>query len=565
MNGVAEGTLISLGNHRALPIEMLYDQLHNNIHSYVNPNEYNIIPIDNDEDFKLYINGLQIYPVEQLIYKDIKECVELTMSDGRKLVCTGDQKVLTIDGWKKVNNLIVNNNELYIGIDLPTFMSNKKDLIEEENWSYTIDEYVFKTNNSKEISKSLAFVRFLGYLLSDGTLTRKGETNSYKITFYMGSLIDAYTMTQDINLIFITNVRYVYCKGTYRIAINAKISRSISKINGVPYGARVYKESHIPEFILSAPRLLIAHFFAGLFGGDGCCPSSRYKTRFELRHTVDFLFSKVETLSKNSSDYKKEIIQLLTKLNIEALEYNPILKPIKSDGLIKYTYFINISPKSVNKYANTIGFSHCMSKSTRLFASYALINLDNHIKIQNMKIVNLFDKNTNYLQAQIQADARNLIGSYRGRFIIKNIKMSTQNGYDKAILDYSNNNIVIGKMIIKHAVTDILSGVIQKQTSKSNYEVLLKEWHAYHWFRNEEHDNNKDAKRGASGQKLSKDIYATSQHQLTIPCMQMKVLSIKSVGLKPVYNLIVPDTHNFVANGIIVHDDIKIQYMNITL
>lgn len=554
--GVSGETLVSLGNHRALPIKILYDQLHNKVHSYVNPKILNNITInDPDVDLKLDISGLQTWSVDKLIDKGEQECVELTMADGRKLVCTENQKVLTTTGWKTVNQLMINKDMLNIGIDLPTFTSNEEDLLEEENWSFTVDDYTFKMNNQIEISKSLAFVRFLGYLLADGTLYKSKYANSYEITFYMGSLIDAHTIVNDIYTIFEIDVRHVYCKGTYRIVMNAAISRVISKIAGIPYGARVYKESHLPEFILTAPRLLVAHFFAGLFGGDGCCPTSRYKTRFELRHTVDFIFSKVETLSENSSAYKKKIIMLLTKFNIISTEATPKLNRLKLDGLTKYSYFINVDPKSVNTYANTIGFSHCISKALRLFASYALINLDHNINIQNQKIIQLFNDYTGYLQIQINANRLNLTNFDRISYVKAHLKMTNGQGYIKAINKYKKNNLVIGPFMTQHAVTDVLSNVTKKQISKSNYEALLKQWQAYHWFRDEEHDNDKNSKRGKSGQKIAGTVYATTQHQLTIPTMKMTVLSIKPVGIKPVYNLLVKDTHNFVANGIVVYDN----------
>lgn len=554
--GVSGETLVSLGNHRALPIKMLYDQLHNEIHSYVNPKILNNITInDPTVDLQLDKQGLQTWPVLDLIEKGEQECVELTMADGRKLICTENQKVLTTTGWKPVSKLTINKDIVNVGIDLPTFISDDNDVIEEKDWTFSIDEYTFKMNNQNEISKSLAFGRFLGYLLADGTLVHKEGTKSYTIVMYMGSIIDAHTMVNDIYTIFNTNIRYVYCKGTYRISMGAKISRTISKIPGIPYGARIYKESHLPEFIFTAPKLMIAHFFAGLFGGDGCSPSSRYTKRFELRHTVDFIFSKVETLSDNSSTYKKEIINLLQNLNIIATETKPRLRPIKLDGLVKYSYVINVSDKSVNTYANTIGFSHCISKASRLFASYALINLDYNISTQNLKIIQLFDNYTNFSQVQTNATRLKLINFERAGYIKKHLRMTTIEGYNMAIENYKKDNLAIGTFIIKHAVTDFLCGITKKQISKSNYENLLREWDSYHWFRNEDRDDNKNSPRGISGQKIAGTVYATTQHQLTIPTMKMKVLSIKLVGLKPVYNLRVPLTHNFVANGIIVHDD----------
>lgn len=245
---------------------------------------------------------------------------------------------------------------------------------------------------------------------------------------------------------------------------------------------------------------------------------------------------------------------MLQKLNIDATEASPRLKPLKSDGLVKYSYFINISPKSINTYANTIGFSHCISKAARLFAGYALMNLEYNVIIQNNTIIQLFDNYTNYSQVQSDATKLNLTGGKRGKYVSKNFKMTTTKGYNKAIEDYKKNNLVIGTLIIQHAVTDYLNSYVKKQNSKINYETLLKQWEAYHWFRDEKRDNNKNSKRGINGQKIAGTVYATTQHQLTIPTMKMTVLSIKPVGKQPVYNLHVPLTHNFVANGIVVHD-----------
>ena len=45
MIGVSEETLVHLGNHRALPINMLHDQLHNEVYSFVDPKIHNNISL----------------------------------------------------------------------------------------------------------------------------------------------------------------------------------------------------------------------------------------------------------------------------------------------------------------------------------------------------------------------------------------------------------------------------------------------------------------------------------------------------------------------------------------
>ena len=259
-NGVSAETLVSLGNHRALPIKMLYDQLHNGIHTFVDPKAHNnIIMNDPNLEYNLDVKGLQTWSSDELIYKDEQDCVELTMSDGRKLICTADQQVLTTLGWKRVDELVVNCHELHIGMDLPRFISNNEDLIEEKNWSFIVGNYTFKMNDDIEISKSLAFSRLLGYIITDGTVPK----NNYEIVIYLGSLIDVHTMINDIYTIFNIYATYRYYNGCYLITLNSNISRTISKEKGILPGARICQDSHVPEFMLTAPRLLVAHFFQG--------------------------------------------------------------------------------------------------------------------------------------------------------------------------------------------------------------------------------------------------------------------------------------------------------------
>ena len=135
--------------------------------------------------------------------------------------------------------------------------------------------------------------------------------------------------------------------------------------------------------------------------------------------------------------------------------------------------------------------------------------------------------------------------------------MTIASGYHQAINDYKSNNIVLGQFASIDAIKEVLLGTTHKILAKHNREETLKQWHAYHWFRNDEHDKDTKCKRGIKGQKITATVYAIEQHQLTIPTIIMNILSIKPVGLKPVYSLHVAGTHNFIGNGIVIHDHFK--------
>ena len=48
--------------------------------------------------------------------------------------------------------------------------------------------------------------------------------------------------------------------------------------------------------------------------------------------------------------------------------------------------------------------------------------------------------------------------------------------------------------------------------------------------------------------------YATAKDELFIPCFKTKVISKENVGRKEVYDITIENTHNFLANGIVVHN-----------
>ena len=57
--------------------------------------------------------------------------------------------------------------------------------------------------------------------------------------------------------------------------------------------------------------------------------------------------------------------------------------------------------------------------------------------------------------------------------------------------------------------------------------------------------------------KFINNSYAIGKDEIYIPCYYLSVLHIKNIGKQKVYDIEVKDTHNFVANGAVVHNCIK--------
>lgn len=50
-----------------------------------------------------------------------KECIELSFSDGRTLVCTPDHEIRTTEGWCRAQDLVSERSRVIMGLDAPLY------------------------------------------------------------------------------------------------------------------------------------------------------------------------------------------------------------------------------------------------------------------------------------------------------------------------------------------------------------------------------------------------------------------------------------------------------------
>lgn len=539
---IAQGTLVTLGNHRALPIEMLADHLDNEVFSFVEGDE------ENPE-------GVQPRKATRLINQGEKECVELMFSDTRTLTCTPDHRILTVNrGWVEAQDLLIDEDEVYVGPELPSFVSTPEDLEEEKEWTFATGKYIFKTNTPYELDKTLAFARVLGYFLADGSLYWTNST--FQLHILMGCKVDALSICKDIKLAFNKKAGARYNGSVYDVRLSVHIARAFASIRGVPLGARSNQESHVPYFLNDAPRIVLAHFMAGLFGGDGCVPclqNYRKSGKLGLSTTLKFVFTKSKNMEDNAKEYTKELISSLKRLGINSRIETPQKNTTGKDGLEKFMHSIVICHDSIKRFAETVGFAHCAGKACRLSVCMALERRRNYIRRQNSIITELFDKHTNFSKVRADAEGLQLKGSALAAHTRKKFKMPLLKGREAAIAEYAQENLVIGHVKSMPSIRDNLTGKVEGDITFVDVEEMLREWNVYHWFRTDIPEEE-IIRSPVNGAIISKTTYAFGQDDLSIPCMKMKVIHRKNVGVKQVYDITVPKTHNFLANGVVVHN-----------
>jgi ribonucleotide reductase beta subunit family protein with ferritin-like domain len=537
MHCIGKGTLVSTGGFMSCNIENL--EKNDTVLSYDDNNKTPGMIYSKQTNFK---------------YQGKKECLELIFEDGRKLVCTPDHKILTNNGWKEAKDINLNLDKIKITCENPILLRTEQDSIEEKSWYLQLsDKYKFSTDTIENTKKACAFARILGYLLTDGCLT-KGP-HSWNGTLFMGHIIDVKSMQEDINIAFGEINEKILFDGCYRIRIKTHIVNAILTLENILVGKRsISKEKILPSFILTAPRIIVANFLAGLYGGDGIAPSSKYTlskvnniNRFSVTNRIGFVFSKSD--KQSAILYQTQILELLKRFDIQGIINKKQILPLGKDNIQKYKYIIIINTQDTQKFYKNIGFAHCITKQMRLAIASSLINLRKNIKEQNSYITQKFNEITDYVNVHNEANELGYTKSKKSSYIDHNIDLTLNDARDLAIKEWETNNPIYGHIKSAASIRDNLTGKTNDTVPFIDEKQILTEWNAFDWFR----DN--DEKTTMGDIKLQTPTsYAVKREIETIPCFEMKLIHRKNIGLVDTYDITVENTHNFTANGIVVHN-----------
>lgn len=387
MHCISKGTLVSINGFESLPIEELL-------------NNSNVLSYTENDNGMIYCNQTNFK------YQGKKKCIELLFEDGRLLSCTPDHRILTKEGWKEAQHVILNKDKILVSPENPYFIHSTKDLEDEKKWKLNIGkEYIFSTNNINNTKKACAFARILGYTQSN--------------ILYIKHQIDNDSLKYDIKLAFNETFDKVYIKSKLKKILNTK--------------------DMIPSFIMSAPRIIIAHFLAGLFGRYGSVPFNENKEHV-FNKSIKFIFRKNDNVI--ATENQNKILKLLDKFDIKGRAIQEQINQDKKNKVTKYTIIIN--SKYITKFYKNIGFAYCIFKHTKASVLSSLINSQSHTKL--------------------------------------------------------------------------------------NEKELLESWGIYKYIN-----------------------HITFSNKI-IPCMEIKVINRKDVGELDTYDITIDKTHNFTANGVVVHN-----------
>jgi len=517
-------------------------------------------------------NGM--IPSKQCAFMDkgMRDCVQLTFEDGRKIRCTEDHPVLTCDNtWVKVKDLELHKTKVKTSVTYPV-MKLKDEIAECDGWMLSFGTQTLRTDTYNEYMKTLAFARILGLLITDGSISADGTRKQASVS--LGHVIDVKQFLGDITMFCEINQMKYKTKNYYFVNIPSEFLDDILQLGGILRGRKIDQPGTLPDFILDekCPRPIIREFLGGMFGGDGhTCVLGMHRGKRDVMTSVSFSKSKTykhcESLQKMFEDVQK----LLGKCGI----HNTTIQNPRETSCSKKKFELKDKSDATNRsfqltlhlpieqlipFSEKIGFRYCCHKSQRLEAGVSYRRLREEVCRQHNWLVNRVDEITHF--KEIKAKNPDKI-------------VPTKSAIVKAVEELKKTEGLLHEYAIPstHEITDhLIKGTeFGKFTSKSfpTAEQFMEKIGALDWFLSDDIESKKmdnfdekvfegceieeceieedDEFNAAAG-------YGVQRGSNALPTMNLTVVSRINIGPQHVYDISVEDTHSFLANGIVAHN-----------
>jgi DNA-directed RNA polymerase II subunit RPB2 len=466
-----------------------------------------------------------IVPSKQTAFMDkgVRPCVELTMEDGRKMICTGDHPLLTDKGeWVKANDLVIGESRLKIGTTCPE-LNIEEEMKDCNNWSLQVGDITLKTDTPENYLKTLAFARIIGWLITDGHISKR--EHGY---VFLGHQLDIRPFMDDLNL-FCEKENYSEKEHCYTIYIPRSFMKNIMKLEGLTVGNKVFQDAVLPKFVEDCPKYVLREFLGSMFGGDGhTCVLSMHRGKRDILTSVNYSRAitkeKLNTLLATMEKMK----ELLAKFDINNVSIQNPKKTTsskKNPKLNNYEVVLHIGLEDLIQFSEQIGFRYCCHKSQRLECGVAYKRLRSEVVRQHNWLVDKVDELTNYKKIRTANPQQ---------------KVRTKNAVKTAIEELNKTEVLVHKYAIPttHDINDHLMKGTQfgsfRSKSFPNAEEFLQNIDALELF-------------------LQQD-YGIEKEKGIIPAIHMKVIGRRDAGEYPVCDISVEKTHSFLAEGIVAHN-----------
>jgi DNA-directed RNA polymerase II subunit RPB2 len=484
-------------------------------------------------------NGLIRSKQNAFMYKGERECLKIVCEDGRNIICTPDHPILTSENtWVKAKDLKINETRVKAGVNYP-LMNIDEEIKECEKWKLDIDTFKLSTHNKDEFLRSLAFVRILGYIVTDGYI-HDNKNGTYYSMIYLGHEIDAEGVLADIRLFSDKQININMSKNTYTIRLPSILTNAISLLDGVIIGKKIFQDGLIPSFLLEddCPRPIIREFLGGLFGGDGHTCYYGHNTFTSICFSKSKKTNNIESLNT----MMVHITHLLNRVGInditvQNLKETTASKKHEDVNEKSYQATLKLGISELVPFSEKVGFRYCCNKSQKLEAGVAYQRFREETTRQKMWIINRVDEMLNFKALKTENPKKNI---------------QSKEALEKAIDELKTKEVIIHECAIpnNHDLIEVLcNGRQGKKFSSKKFptaEEFIKSIGASEWFN--------DKKTRIEKNEASSSSYSIERSTTSLPTMNLKIIDIRPDGVHPVYDIEVDKTHSFVANGIVSHN-----------
>jgi len=469
--------------------------------------------------------------------KGEKECLEMTLEDGRKIKCTPDHPMLTSENqWVRAKDLVVGTTRLKAGVHYP-LMEMQEEIVECAGWELAVGGLFFKVVSPETFLEALAFMRIVGLLITDGGIYQTATGMTARLS--VGHELDVQNVINDLNYFCRAEAKFNQNDCAYNIRIPADLTCHLIHLQGVVIGRKVNQSASLPEFVLDPkfPRPLLREFLGGMFGGDGhTCVLSMHRGKRDVLTSISYSKSRTKACLESLTRMMEDIKILLNRFGIHNITLQKLKETShskeKCEGNEKcYQSTLHLDLAELRNFHEKIGFRYNCHKSQRLEAGVAYKRLRDEVTRQHNWITNRVDEITNFTK-------------------IKKENPTKIVGTKKAILQATEELRKMEPLIHEYAIPsthDITDHLIKgtqfgkfTSTSFPNAEEFMIKIGAIQWFVGQDDE--------------SKACYAVPRDIAHLPTMNLTVLDVRPCAPEKVYDIEVEKINSFLANGIVAHN-----------
>lgn len=230
-------------------------------------------------------------------------CRRIQSVSGRNIKLTDDHLVYTKKGWIRANDVKVGDVVAILPMREPIEPAGERTIIVDEKdvqrfasagmrWPQYLDELMHKglLPLHSDDSRVVVLARLAGSLFTDGTLYQ-GTHNYREVSFVLGSMEDVKQVVADLSTLGFLNVHVAhrtheasiggrtFHEQSYRVKCLSTALYLLLRALGVPEGRKLSQRVTVPAWIKTTARGVKREFLSGILGGDGPRVSMFLQTR----------------------------------------------------------------------------------------------------------------------------------------------------------------------------------------------------------------------------------------------------------------------------------------------